>query len=350
MRKLEKQENPRAIGLLRRISYFSASPIIYATAKIDRMSRAKRALLMLAGLLPMIMVLLATWLVGMSWQLVFAACTAAAISLIITFVATIGPRRHQDALEKINEALDANKEDEDHLLAPWSGADPPAWTMTALTIKLCKRLAERRQQLKITMLDVTNALASLTHPVNQPMHLSPPPCPDPDDSRTLSSTYHIHLKNFLAIRTREIALTQLLKDIPIAVIATDLELKIHYINPAAEHLLGANALKVQQSTLTKHLVEPPASLLSHDVTLPKGIGPKSFYQRLLDNKTKNITVWLKNAQEKVIPVSTVIKLGQHHVFLFQPLGEPMTLAGSVADAPTATGTVTTKKHVPIHAS
>lgn len=296
----------------------------------------------------MIMVVLASWMVGMSWQLIFAAFSAAVISLVITFVATIGPRRHQDALEKINDALESNKEDEASLVAPWQGADPPPWTMTALTIQLCKRLVERRSQLKQTMLEVTNALASLTHPLNPPYNLSPPPCPDPDDSRTLSSTYHILLKNFVAIRTREIALTALLKDMPIAVIATDLELKIHYVNPACEHLLGAPALKLQQTTLTKHLVDPPTALLNNDLTLPAGMGPKVFYQRLLENKTKNITVWLRNANDKLIPANVILKLGQHHVFQFIPLSEPLTDTSS--STPTTTASVTTKKLAPLQAS
>jgi PAS domain-containing protein len=304
---------------------------------------------MIAGLLPMIMVVLASWMVGMSWQLIFAAISAAVISLAITFVATIGPRRHQEALEKINDALEANKEDEASLVTPWQGADPPPWTMTALTIRLCKRLAERRSQLKLTMLDVTNALASLTHPLNQPYNLSPPPCPDPDDSRTLSSTYHILLKTFMSIRTREIALTALLKDMPIAVVATDLELKIHYVNPACEHLLGAPALKLQQTTLTKYLVEPPTALLNNDLTLPAGMGPKVFYQRLLENKTKNITVWLRNANDKLIPANVILKLGQHHVFQFIPLSEP--ISDSASSTPTTpAATATTKKLAPLQAS
>ncbi len=300
--------------------------------------------------MPMLMVMLATWLVGMSWQLIFAAITAAAISLIITFVATIGPRRHQEALEKIHEALETNQEDEEHLVAPWNGADPPPYTMTALTIELCKRLAERRQQLKITMLDVTNALASLTHPVNPPMNLSPPPCPDPDDSRTLSSTYHIHLKNFLAIRTREIALTQLLKDMPVAVFATDLELKIHYVNPAGEHLLGTNAQKLQQTTLTKHLAEPPAALLNQDLTLPHGMGPKAFYQRLLENKTRNVTVWLKTAHGKYVPANVIIRLGQHHVFQFIPLSEPLSENPSSSNHAAISASSTSSKPLAQHAS
>lgn len=303
---------------------------------------------MIAGLLPTVMVVFASWMVGMSWQLIFAAISAAAISLIITFVATIGPRRHQEALEKIHEALEANKEDEESLVAPWNGADPPPWTMTALTIALCKRLAERRSQLKLTMLDVTNALASLTHPLNQPANLSPPPCPDPDDSRTLSSTYHIHLKNFVAIRTREIALTALLKDMPIAVVATDLELKIHYLNPAAEQLLGAPAAKIQQTTLTKHMVEPPAALLNNDLTLPFGMGPKVFYQKLLENKTKNIVVWLRCGNDKLVPANVVVKLGQHHIFQFIPLSDPLSDPNSTSSTPGTTAAA--KKLTPLQAS
>lgn len=298
----------------------------------------------------MIMVVLASWMVGMSWQLIFAAISAAVISLVITFVATIGPRRHQEALEKINKALESNKEDEASLIVPWQGADPPPWTMTALTIQLCNRLVERRSQLKQTMLEVTNALASLTHPLNPPYNLSPPPCPDPDDSRTLSSTYHILLKNFVAIRTREIALTALLKDMPIAVIATDLELKVHYVNPACEQLLGTPALKLQQTTLTKHLVDPPTALLNNDLTLPAGMGPKVFYQRLLENKIKNITVWLRTANDKLVPANVILKLGQHHVFQFIPLTEPLTDTSSSTPTTTATATATTKKLTPLQAS
>ena len=123
---------------------------------------------MVAALLPTVMVVLAAWLVGMSWGLVFAAFTAACISIIVTYVATIGPRRHQDAIDQIRESLVKNQEDEKSLVAPWQGADPPYWTMTALVMELCRRLSERRMQLKKTMLDVTNALASLTHPLNVP--------------------------------------------------------------------------------------------------------------------------------------------------------------------------------------
>lgn len=287
------------------------------------MSSAKRSLLMIAALLPTTMVVLAAWLVGMSWGLIFAAISAVCISLVVTYVATIGPRRHQEAIDQINDSLTKNLEDEEHLVTPWRNAQPPPWTMTALTIELCRRLAERRSQLKKTMLDVTNALASLTHPLNTPANLSPPPCPDPDDGRTLSSTYHIHLKNYQAMRTREIAMAALLKDMPISLIATDLELKIHYVNPVTEQLFGLQAARLQQLTLTKLLIDPPAGLLNRDLTLPHGLGPKAFYQRLLENKTKDMIVWIRNAHGDVFPCSAVVKLGQHHVFQFLPLTQPL---------------------------
>src|SRR5260221_14747938 len=111
------------------------------------MSSAKRILLLVAAPLPTIMVILAAWLVGMSWGLVFAALTAVCISVAVTYVATIGPRRHQDAIEVIRKSLNKNQEDEKSLVAPWQGADPPAWSMTALVIELCRRLSERRMQL-----------------------------------------------------------------------------------------------------------------------------------------------------------------------------------------------------------
>ncbi|HQR05693.1 MAG TPA: PAS domain S-box protein [Gemmatales bacterium] len=287
------------------------------------MSRAKRALLMVAALLPTVMVVLAAWLVGVSAGLVFAGISAACISMAVTYVATIGPRRHQDALDQIQDSLQKNLEDEAHLVRPWEGADPPPWTMTALTVELCRRLAERRKQLKRTMLDVTNALASLTHPLNPPATLPPPPCPDPDDGRTLSSTYHIHAKNFQIIRTRELAMTSLLKDMPIALIATDLELKIHYVNPVAEQLFGLQAARLQQLTLTKLFSDPPAALLNKDVSLPHGLGPKAFYQRLVDHKTKDLIVWIRNAQGDLVPATAIVKLGQHHVFQFLPLTDPL---------------------------
>jgi PAS domain S-box-containing protein len=287
------------------------------------MSSAKRTLLMVAALLPTVMVVLAAWLVGVSAGLVFAAISAACISLAVTYIATIGPRRHQDALDQINDSLVKNLEDEAHLVTPWDGADPPPWTMTALTVELCRRLAERRKQLKKTMLDVTNALASLTHPLNPPANLPPPPCPDPDDGRTLSSTYHIHVKNFQILRTRDLAMTALLKDMPIALIATDLELKIHYVNPVAEQLFGMQAARLQQLTLTKLFSDPPVALLNQDVSLPHGLGPKAFYQRLVDHKTKDLTVWIRNSHGELIPTTAIVKLGQHHVFQFLPLTDPL---------------------------
>lgn len=287
------------------------------------MSRAKRALLMVAALLPTLMVVLAAWLVGVSSGLIFAAISAACISLAVTYVATIGPRRHQEALDQINDSLVKNLEDEEHLVAPWKGANPPPWTMTALTVELCRRLAERRNQLKKTMLDVTNALASLTHPLNQPAILPPPPCPDPDDSRTLSSTYHIHLKNFQALRTRDLAMAALLKDMPIALIATDLELKIHYVNPVAEQLFGMQAGRLQHLTLTKLLSDPPVALLNKDMTLPHGLGPKTFYQRLVENKIRDMIVWIRNSHGELIPAAAIVRLGQHHVFQFLPLTHPL---------------------------
>lgn len=154
----------------------------------------------------------------------------------------------------------------------------------------------------------------------------------------------------MSIRTREIALTALLKDMPIAVIATDLELKVHYVNPACEQLLGTPALKLQQTTLTKHLVDPPTALLNNDLTLPAGMGPKVFYQRLLENKIKNITVWLRTANDKLVPANVILKLGQHHVFQFIPLTEPLTDTSSSTPTTTATATATTKKLTPLQAS
>ncbi|MFO0812216.1 MAG: PAS domain S-box protein [Gemmatales bacterium] len=287
------------------------------------MSSAKRILLMMAALLPTVMVVCAAWMVGMSWQLIFAAISAAAISLIITFVATIGPRRHQDALDQITLALQKNDESAEQLVGAWKGAQPPPWSMAALTMELCRRLAERRYQLKQTMHDVINALASLAHPLNPPCNLSPPPCPDQDEGRMLSSTYHIHLKNFQTLRTRELALSTLMKDMPLPLIATDLELKIHYVNNAAEKLIGQSAAELQNKTLTRLLVEPPDALLSNDVTLPHGMGPKVFYAKLLENKLKNLTVWLKIANGKLVPVNVITKLGQHHVFQLVPLADPV---------------------------
>jgi PAS domain-containing protein len=295
---------------------------------------------MVAALLPTLMVVFAAWLIGMSTGLVVVALMASAISLVVTFVATIGPRRHQDALDQIQEAMHQGIEDEEHLVLPWHGANPPPWSMTATTIELCRRLAERRYQLRQTMLEVTNALASLTHPTNPPLNLSPPPCMDQDDGRTLSSTYHIHLKNFTTLRAREIAMTALLKDMPLALIATDLELKVHYVNPAAEQLFGSPAAKLMHTTLTKLLVEPPATLLNTDVTLPHGLGPKAFYQKLLENKLKNLTVWIRNGKGEVLAANCVIKLGQHHVFQFIPVTDPIK-SKDPASTPTVTNTTIT---------
>jgi PAS domain-containing protein len=289
-----------------------------------RMSSAKRILLMLAALLPTLMVLCAAWMVGVSWQLVVAAIIAGGISVGITYAATVGPRRHQYALDKIAMALEKNDESPEQLVASWGNAQPPPWSMTALMMDVCRRLAERRAQLKRTMHDVTNALASLAHPLNPPSNLSPPPCPDQDDGRMLSSTYHIHLKNFQTLRTRELALSTLMKDMPLPLIATDLELKVHYVNQSAEKLFGQTATELMGKTLTKLFIEPPARLLNNDVTLPQGLGPKSFYQKLLENKLKNLTVWVKLAGDKVVPANVMVKLGQHHVFQLVPLTEPIT--------------------------
>lgn len=297
------------------------------------MSSAKRTLLMIAGMLPTLMVVVAAWMVGMSTQLIVAAFTAVCISLIITYVATIGPRRHQEAIDHIHQALDKDLENVENLVEPWRNAKPPPWTMTALTMELCTRLAERRSQLKRTMLDVTNALASLTHPLNPPVSLMPPPCPDPDDGRTLSSTYHIHLKNFQSLRTREMAFSSLMKEMPLPLIATDLELKVHYVNPATERLLAQSAANLQMMTLTKLLCEPPVALLNNDLSLPHGLGPKVFYHRLLENKVKDMTVWLRVGMNKVVPATVLVKLGQHHVFQFIPLCEPLN-EGSSATMPT----------------
>lgn len=285
---------------------------------------------MAAALLPTFMVVIAAGLVGMSWVLIFAAISASCISLMVTFVATIGPRRHQEALDQIQESLSKNLEDETHLLEPWRGANPPRWSMTALTVELCRRLAERRHQFKSTMDEVSKALASLSHPLNTPNNLAPPVCLDTDEARMLSSTYHIHLKNFQVLKTRELAMSALLKDMPLALIATDLELKIHYVNPAAEKLFSMQAARLQHLTLTKLLHEPPANLLNNDVTLPHGLGPNAFYHRLLENKTKNLVVWLRDAHAMLIPATVIVHLGQHHIFQFLPLSEPLQEKGKPA--------------------
>jgi PAS domain-containing protein len=289
------------------------------------MSVARRVLLLAASLLPTLMVLAAVLLLGSGEDLYWAAGIAAVISLAVTWVATTGPRRHQHALDVIGQALEADSEDEEHLVAPWMGANPPRGTMSALTIELCKRLVLRRKQLRQTMMDTINALASLTNPNldAEPAALPAPETPDPDDGRTLSSTYHIHSRNYQQLRLRDAAMTALLRDLPLAVLATDLELRVQYANPQAETLFGMNASRLQRVCLTKLFTEPPKSLLSQDVTLPHGIGPKVFYQRLLENKLKELTVWIRNAQGKLIPAMVAVRLGQHHVFQFLPLADPL---------------------------
>ncbi len=289
------------------------------------MSVANRIILLVAALLPTFMVVAVSFLFGASLQLIFAALSAMAISLVVTWIATIGPRRHQNALDIVTEALKQDIEDKKHLVDSWGGADPPNGTMSAITIELCRRLVERRQQLKQTMLMVTNALASLTNPSpnSQPIVLDAPPSPDADDGRTLCSTYHIHMRNFHQIRLRDTAQTTLLKDMPLAVLATDLELRVHYANHAAEQLFGMHAARLQKITLLKLFVDPPQKLLGKDVTLPHGLTSKVFYQRLLENDLKDLVVWVRNAHGTLIPTSVAVKLGQHHVFQFLPLASPI---------------------------
>jgi PAS domain-containing protein len=186
-------------------------------------------------------------------------------------------------------------------------------------------LAERRKQLRKSMMDTIRALASLTNPnpESEPAVLPAPISPDPDDGRTLSSTYHVHSRNFQQIRLRDLAMTTLLKDMPLGVVATDLELRIQYVNHAAEQLFEMHASRLQRVCLTKLFVEPPKDLLNLDVTLPHGIGPNAFYQRLLENKLKDLTVWIRTAHGRLVPSVVAVKLGNHHVFQFLPLADPL---------------------------
>jgi PAS domain-containing protein len=289
------------------------------------MTLAKRILLLAAATLPAVMVVAVSFLLGPTPLLALAAFVASIISMLVMWIATIGPRRHQNALDVIEEAFEHDLEDEKHLLHSWLGAQPPRGTMSAVTLELCRRLVERRAQLKQNMLMVTNALASLTNPnpESQPLPLPALPSPDPDDGRTLSSTYYIHSKNFQQIRLRETAMSTLLRDMPLAVIATDLELKVQYANAAAEHLFGMQAARLQRVCLTKMFVDPPHSVLDQDVTLPTGIGPKTFYYRLLENHTNNLIVWVRNAHGQLVPCTVAVRLGQHHVFQFLPLADPI---------------------------
>jgi PAS domain-containing protein len=286
------------------------------------MSGAKRVLLLTAALLPTLMVITVAFLFGASDQLVIASCSAAFISLFVTWMATVGPRRHQEALDKINEALRQNLEDET-LVEAWSGANPPRGTMSALTKELCRRLAERRHELKSTLHDATNVLASLAIPHGEPDFLEPAECAEPEEARMLSSTFYLHAKNFVALRTRDAAMTTLLRDMPLGVLATDVELKIHYANAAAEQLVGLSFTRLQRVCITKLMIEPPKALLARDVTLPHGIGPEQFYKRLLENKLKDLIVWIRNAKGQVIPATVAVRLGEHHVFQFLPLAKPM---------------------------
>jgi PAS domain-containing protein len=121
-------------------------------------------------------------------------------------------------------------------------------------------------------------------------------------------------------------MTALLRDMPLAVVATDLELKIQYANASAEQLFGMQAARLQRIGLTKLFVDPPRELLNQDVTLPTGIGPKTFYLRLLENNLSNLVVWIRSAQGELIPATVAVRLGQHHVFQF------LTLADPIADA------------------
>jgi PAS domain-containing protein len=175
------------------------------------------------------------------------------------------------------------------------------------------------------MLVVTNALASLTNPnpESQPLPLPAPHSPDVDDGRLLSSTYHIHSRNFQQLRLRDAAATALLRDMPLAVVATDLELKIQYANAAAEQLFGMHAARLQRIGLTKLFIDPPREVLNQDVTLPTGIGPKTFYLRLLENNLANLVVWIRSAQGELIPATVAVRLGQHHVFQFLTLADPI---------------------------
>jgi PAS domain S-box-containing protein len=291
------------------------------------MTLAKRLLLLVAVLLPTVIVVIISFLFGPSLGLLLSAVTASAISISVLWAITIAPRRHQHALETIEEAFEDDLEDEKHLLHSWQGANPPPGTMSAITLELCRRLVERRHQLKQAMLLATNALTSLTNPnpESQPLPLPAPDSPDVDDGRLLSSTYHIHSRNFQQLRLRDAAMTALLRDMPLAVVATDLELKIQYANAAAEELFGMQAARLQRIGLTKLFVDPPRELLNQDVTLPTGIGPKTFYLRLLENNLSNLVVWIRSAQGELIPATVAVRLGQHHVFQF------LTLADAIPD-------------------
>jgi PAS domain-containing protein len=287
------------------------------------MSIAKRVLLLLAAMLPTLMVIIAAFLFGASEQLVIASCSAAFISLVVTWFATSGPRRHQEALHKIQDALRNNIEDHAHLVDAWAGANPPRGTMSAVTKELCERLADRRSELKSALHDVTNAVTSLAIPNSDPDFLQPPDCVESEEARLLSSTFYLHCKNFVQLRTRDSAMTTLLKDMPLGVVATDLELKVQYANAAMENLVGLSFTRLQFMCITKLMIEPPQRLLARDVTLPHGMGPDQFYKRLLDNKLRDIVVWLRNAKGQVVPVTVAVRLGEHHVFQFLPLAKPM---------------------------
>lgn len=287
------------------------------------MSVAKRVLLLTAALLPTLMVISTAFLYGASELLVGASCSAAFISLFVTWLATVGPRRHQEAMDRIQEALRKNVEDHESLVEAWGTAAPPRGTMSALTIELCRRLAERRHELKTALHDTTNALASLAIPTVDPTLLSPLECAEAEEARMLSSTYYLHTRNFVQLRVRDSAMTSLLKDMPLGVLATDQELKIHYANAAAEALVGLAFSRLQRMCITKLMIEPPQNLLARDVTLPHGMGPDQFYKRLLDNKLRDLVVWIRNSKGQVVPVTVAVKLGEHHVFQFLPLAKPM---------------------------
>jgi PAS domain-containing protein len=299
------------------------------------MTLAKRLLLLVAVLLPTIIVVVVSFLFGPSLPLVVTAIATSLISGSVLWLLTVAPRRHQHALETIEDAFEKNLEDEKHLLESWRGAVPPPGTMSAITQELCRRLVERRRQLKQTMLLVTNALASLTNPnpESQPLPLPAPQSPDVDDGRLLSSTYHIHSRNFQQLRLRDVAMTALLRDMPLAVVATDIELKIQYANAAAEQLFGMQAARLQRIGLTKLFVDPPGELLNQDVTLPTGIGPKTFYLRLLENNLSNLVVWIRSAQGELIPATVAVRLGQHHVFQFLTLADPIPDPGNSQPKP-----------------
>jgi PAS domain-containing protein len=280
-------------------------------------------LLLSAALLPTLMVITTAFLFGASELLVLASSSAAFISLFVTWLATTGPRRHQEAMDHIQEALRDNIEDHEHLVASWGSANPPRGTMSSLAKDLCRRLAERRQELKTILHDTTNALASMSIPSSDPNFLPPHECAEADEARMLSSTYYLHAKNFVQLRTRDAAMTTLLKDMPLGVIATDVELKIHYANAAAEQLVGLSYSRLQRMCVTKLMIEPPKALLAKDVTLPHGLTPDQFYKRLLDNKLRDLVVWIRNSKGQVVPVTVAVRLGEHHVFQFLPLTKPI---------------------------